>query len=780
MPITTDEKAQLGMVTSPDDELQFSARHRPALRPGDFTVHVTQTLNIAGSVHSFQSETTKFAVFAPRFILREADIAAIFPPAQSTSQFAEVLPHIILNRPTLPWERTCEKGSSDANARPWLALLVFSESELVGAVKQVKVSDLLATAALGSARFASLVPESGDPTDDSATVIDLPWGVLTQVLPAVVPDETSLVCHVRSVKYASPASTMAGGQECSVVIANRLPPPGKRVMVHVVSLEDCYEGSPLKFLGGPPKDSETVRLISLYSWQFFCQTDAAGDFEARMNILKTNVSRLHLPTSNIQGAGTGKQQATTFLEGGFIPLRHRFRQGDASVSWYHGPLLPGESPAPSNLAAALPSICADKLLLYNSQQGMLDASYAAAWELGRMLMLENSLIAGGAFEFRRATAQAAIAKQHFDSQPDALYVLPPRPGPEIPSNVQDWIANRLALFQGVPFNYLVPDESYLPQESVRFFHIDQIWRECLIDGALSVGRFAGDTSAADSQLQANLPKASSGFLLRSAIVSDFPGLQIDAYPTIPTGGRAQPAQTLKMLRRVALSPNILLVIFDGVATVFDFHLSPESIHFGVDHPDAAGAIHKTLRQLASPAAVDVPFRSQTQPNVQKLQNVIDIRSLATRILQAKRGKAPNETDLPEFALEMIESVPVLPDATMIAPYLFVPLKMDALCLSDGGAVLDAYEAFNYLPRVDAEGDHNAASPYLSTTIDSTAFNDHNLFLPAGVHLHWALPPALSRGRAQQGSADVNSSRRQTAGSWFAVPAATRRAGPFQL
>jgi hypothetical protein len=656
--MTTDEKARLGIVTSPDDELEFSARHRPALRPGNFTVQATQTLNIAGSIYRFQSAATKFAVFAPRFILREADIAAIFPPSESTSQFAEVLPHIILNRPTLPWERTCEKGSSDPNARPWLALLVFSESELAGAVKQVKVSDLLA-AAPGSARFPSLVPETGDPTDDSATVIDLPWGVLTQVLPAVDPDETSLVCHVRSVKYANPASTIAGGQEYSVVIANRLPPPGKRVIVHLVSLEDCYEGTPLRFLGGPPNATETVRLISLYSWQFFCQAHAVGDFEARMNILKKrNVSRLHLPTSNVQGTGVAKQQATVFLEGGFIPLRHRFRQGDASVSWYHGPLLPGQSPAPTSIAAALRAICADKLLLYNSQQGMLDASYAAAWELGRMLMLENSLIAGALFDYRRATAQAGIAKQHFDSQPDALYVLPPRPGPEIPSNVQAWIADRLALFQGVPFNYLVPDEAYLPQESLRFFNVDQIWRQCLIDGALSVGRFAGDTSSADSLLQANLPNASSGFLLRSAIVSDFPGLQIDAYPAIPTGGRAQPAQTLKMLRRVALSPNILIVIFEGVATVFDFHLSPESVHFGVDHPDAAGVIRKTLRQPASPAAVDVPFRSQPLPNVQTLENVIDIRSLAARILQAKRVKAPNDTDLPEFALEMIESVPV--------------------------------------------------------------------------------------------------------------------------
>jgi len=636
----------IDIVTSPDDELQFSARHRPALLSGEYTVQVTQTLNIGGTLQSFESDVTTFAVFSPRFVLRAEDVVSVYPPADSSSQYGEVLPHVILNRPTLPWERTCEKGSTDTDRRPWLALLVFNESELAGAIKQVKVSDLLSTPAKSQPLSAHLDAEMSDPEDDSVTVIDLQWSFLGQILPAVNPDETSLICHVRSVKYAITNGT---GPENAIVIATRLPPQNSRVLVHLVSLENCYEGAPLQFLGETPKDSDMVRLISLYSWQFFCQTDSAEYFSTRMKNL--NTGRLNLPSAMVQGAGAAKQEATALVDSGFIMLRHRFRQGDSSVSWYHSPLLPGPSPAPLDLAAALPCTTgADTLLLYDSQHGMLDASYAAAWELGRMLMLENSLIASALFEFRRAIAQAAMAKQQSDENADALYIQPPGPAPDIPANVQDWISQRLALFQSVPFNYLVPDEAYLPQESLRFFTLDQTWRKCLVDGALSVGRFEGDTSAADSHLQANLSKASSGLLMRSAVVSAFPGLLIDAYAAAPAS--TQPPKRLNVLRRDTLSPNILLVIFEEDAAEVDFHLSPESIHFGVDHPDANGVFHKTLRtSAANNTAVEVPFRS---PSL----GVIDMRSLATRILQETLGKTPSDSDLPKFAVEMIESVPM--------------------------------------------------------------------------------------------------------------------------
>ena len=53
------------------------------------------------------------------------------------------------------------------------------------------------------------------------------------------------------------------------------------------------------------------------------------------------------------------------------------------------------------------------------------------------------------------------------------------------SSVVSWLS-RLRL-EGVPFSYIVPSEGMLPNDSIRFFHVDRNWLDALVDGALSVG-----------------------------------------------------------------------------------------------------------------------------------------------------------------------------------------------------------------------------------------------------------------------------------------------------
>ncbi|PMD32991.1 hypothetical protein L207DRAFT_608789 [Hyaloscypha variabilis F] len=61
---------------------------------------------------------------------------------------------------------------------------------------------------------------------------------------------------------------------------------------------------------------------------------------------------------------------------------------------------------------------------------------------------------------------------------------------EVPKNtdyaiIQEWVLDKLHL-HGVPAHYLIPDPSYLPAESIRFFYIDKNWTKALMDGALSL------------------------------------------------------------------------------------------------------------------------------------------------------------------------------------------------------------------------------------------------------------------------------------------------------
>jgi len=52
--------------------------------------------------------------------------------------------------------------------------------------------------------------------------------------------------------------------------------------------------------------------------------------------------------------------------------------------------------------------------------------------------------------------------------------------------ITEWLS-RLRLLDGVPFPYIVPSDGMLPNESIRFFHLDRNWLDALVDGALSTG-----------------------------------------------------------------------------------------------------------------------------------------------------------------------------------------------------------------------------------------------------------------------------------------------------
>jgi hypothetical protein len=215
----------------------------------------------------------------------------------------------------------------------------------------------------------------------------------------------------------------------------------------------------------------------------------------------------------------------------------------------------------------------------------------------------------------------------------------------------DWF-KRLRNLWGVPFNYLVPDAAMLPPESIRFFQLDEGWVESLLDGAYSLG-FAGVSGPAP-QSPAPAPGPCSGFLLRSAVVSGWPGLQAlgfaDAAGQVP----------LPVLRRDELAPAVLLYLFAGVLRRVDVQEPSEGMHFGVD---AAGPAkwQKQLRYASGDSRhavgswieggpVGVPMRDR---------NVVRVAELAAAM-------APHVwTDPPpaharftsaEFGLEMVEGV----------------------------------------------------------------------------------------------------------------------------
>ena len=77
--------------------------------------------------------------------------------------------------------------------------------------------------------------------------------------------------------------------------------------------------------------------------------------------------------------------------------------------------------------------------------------------------------------------------------------------------------------------------------------------------------------------------------------------------------------------------------------------------------------------------------------------------------------------------------------------LMVPIYLDALLLEVEQPVVEAMADFTSLPYSDGTGDFNPDIAYISEEIVSKPFQNENLFLKAGIHLHWALPDALTNG-----------------------------------
>lgn len=74
----------------------------------------------------------------------------------------------------------------------------------------------------------------------------------------------------------------------------------------------------------------------------------------------------------------------------------------------------------------------------------------------------------------------------------------------------------------------------------------------------------------------------------------------------------------------------------------------------------------------------------------------------------------------------------------------VPCHLDALFLAEPQFVASTKAAIDRLPYSSNGRDHHADTPYLSGAILADPFHNDTLYLKAGLHLHWALPDAMTQ------------------------------------
>jgi len=78
--------------------------------------------------------------------------------------------------------------------------------------------------------------------------------------------------------------------------------------------------------------------------------------------------------------------------------------------------------------------------------------------------------------------------------------------------------------------------------------------------------------------------------------------------------------------------------------------------------------------------------------------------------------------------------------------VLVPVSLDALYLKYATSVAHAKVDFSRLPFCDGKRDWYADTVNLSESIISQPFQNPNLHLKPGIHLHWALPDTLTKGK----------------------------------
>ncbi|NEO74135.1 hypothetical protein [Moorena sp. SIO3H5] len=343
---------------------------------------------------------------------------------------------------------------------------------------------------------------------------------------------------------------------------------------------------------------------------------AYGDFAAVLK--QVDHSTLRLPNK-----GTVTEN---FLKMGLTAKQHLLRSGEKTASWYRGPFIPTDN---SDLELSLPALSADQLRQYYEGLGMLDVSYSAAWEIGRLLALQNKSFAISLYQWKRTYLKQI--QKHNQSTSHSSAHLPKTninhknlASLSVPTTVTNWLDD-LRLLKGIPFNYLVPDEAMLPVESIRFFNVDNNWLEAVTDGAFAIGRASDSDYQNDKEYLYNalysdlgtLPTL-SGFLLRSEAVSGWPDMQIEAFDKDNT--------SLESKRVEQLSNNIMLCLFEGSLDRVELYLKPEILHYGLT-PDNSNFV-KYLRDNQWSEITSEPVEcsiSERTLNIAQLKSDIDTK-----------------------------------------------------------------------------------------------------------------------------------------------------------
>ena len=627
----------------------FQAYHYPALEAGEYLVEQKlEVVSGYAGQSVFQADSQRIFIAGERFNIPPHLVYSAFPPRDNEGLYTVVLPHIELVRSTLPWERSASLNDNKERT-PWLALLIVVDDELDGVNARLgvtKISDYIdlhqykkeLEVDTDNTELPLLLAKAGFLKKLLPTIADLK--LLThvrtvknkdQVSMANIPSERAVIVGNRipvpGKKYTALLVSLEsryrnnefdyktnknGFVQLAVLykwnftsIADQLYKADAAALSRIMQLNQQFPDdnwnavvAKLNKQTGPDKKAPLIRGRQEF-WNYLTNnkilpktTDAkrkelilsACTFEAatlRSLLENLNVAAFNLPLFENKAETA---EINKYLQFGAVALPHNLRAGGNTVSWYRGPLIPFDAKFPP-FDKEITQQHADELMQFNSSTGLLDLTYSAAWELGRLLFINEPKLIQQLQRWKLEYSQELRLEQQRLDFPH-LSSFMSKTEPELfPESVAGFLAECLKL-RNIPYNYLISDERLLPDESLRFFKVDDLWLKALMYGALSLGESIAmkktneiiDNIIADSNK--NIPITASnkafvkyGVMIRSEVIAGWPGLQVEAYLG---------ELNIALFHKVYLSDEVMLCLFANTFDRLVFYLPQGASHFGFE------------------------------------------------------------------------------------------------------------------------------------------------------------------------------------------------------
>lgn len=271
-----------------------------------------------------------------------------------------------------------------------------------------------------------------------------------------------------------------------------------------------------------------------------------------------------------------------------VPLEHQLKAGGKIVSWYQGPFTnwnysfdlhemlngKGWKDIPDHQ---------DYLNLFNDDTKMYDMTYPAAWQLGRLMIMNDHKVLQ---ELKKWKNQLEL--HHLVQEQNRYSHLPnlTTQAPDLPDLLADYVAEMMK-FRNFPVYYLLPHTDLSTEESIKYFKIDNFWILAFLYGIFSAGPKLGITDFEDYVLNNktlhqvfNYTKPYYGILLQSQAIKNWPHLVVEL------DGNTD----FHCITRI--NDTMRLYITGQKFSDIRIYLKNENAHFGQDYSPQAGKFIK--------------------------------------------------------------------------------------------------------------------------------------------------------------------------------------------